>query len=422
MTIPRTILHLIPHSIIGSLETLLKVSSVPVTFHYDTVFNIGDFYLSTLTFRHALFENEPIIPCAFLLHSRRYQEDHHYFMQAIAKRISLLVKKRINLVTDREFNFDNIFPCGKHLFCWNHIIRDVQWYFKNSCNCTPEEVNYFINKIRELMSCETQNEFDKQWEDTQHDKRFKEKKKVLPYLSNNIIPAIKEHAAVWVLRAACVKNPTLGITNNVSESFNAVLHRLQQWKEVPLDVISVSLHMLTSYYHREIARSIHQCGSWQVKDDYDFMKREPSIMPFLSQVCKPSEIVDNVCTATPVHTVNTTTCISSDPAENNTHVGLANKAIQSSRVKAIGDGAWVVMETDNITPRAVRLFPKETCSCAATRTCVHVSACRMMVGLPLERSGKMNTSELNRRLCRAEQKQRSGKKRPRKNDFEGKYM
>ena len=76
LTIPRIILNLIPHSIIDSLDTLLKASSVPVTFHYDTVFNVGDFYLSSLTFRHSLFENEPIIPCAFLVHSRRLQKDH----------------------------------------------------------------------------------------------------------------------------------------------------------------------------------------------------------------------------------------------------------------------------------------------------------------------------------------------------------
>ena len=66
-----------------------------------------------------------------------------------------------------------------------------------------------------------------------------------------------------------------------------------------------------------------------------------------------------------------------------------------------------------MTPRAVRLFPKETCSCAATRTFVHYTACRMVVGLPLEISGKTNASELNCRLCRAVQKQPSGRKRPR---------
>lgn len=418
LTIPRIILHLIPHSIIDSLDTLLKASSVPVTFHYDTVFNVGDFYLSSLTFRHSLFQNEPIIPCAFLVHSRRLQEDHLTFFNAITKKVSQMVKKRVNVVTDREFKFENVFPCGKHLYCWNHIIKDLQWYLKGSCNCTPEDVNYFVNFLRTVMSCETEEEFDRQWGIAQRNDHFTQKKKVLSYFSNNLIPAVKEHAAVWVLRAAHVKNPSLGITNNVSESFNAVLHRLQQWKQVPLDVITVSLHMLSSFYHREIVRSMHQCGAWQLKDEYDYMEREPSMMPFLPKVCQPSEIVDNICSTTPVKAISTTpTCIATG---SNTHIGLANELLQSNRVKAVGGGAWVVTESDGTTHRAVRLFPKETCTCAATRTCVHITACRLLVGLPLEMSGKCNTSELNRRLCRAVQKQPSGKKRPRKNDFEGK--
>ena len=52
------------------------------------------------------------------------------------------------------------------------------------------------------------------------DDHFKQNKKVYSYLSNNLIPAIKDNAAVWVLRTAHMMNPSLGITNNVSESFN----------------------------------------------------------------------------------------------------------------------------------------------------------------------------------------------------------
>ena len=47
---PTVIVHLIPQPLLESLETLLKVSIGPVMLHYDTVFNMGDFYLSTLVF------------------------------------------------------------------------------------------------------------------------------------------------------------------------------------------------------------------------------------------------------------------------------------------------------------------------------------------------------------------------------------
>jgi len=49
-----------------------------------------------------------------------------------------------------------------------------------------------------------------------------------------------------------ISDPESGLTNNPSESMNAVRHRLQQWKQVPLDVIYVSLFHLSCYYQREI--------------------------------------------------------------------------------------------------------------------------------------------------------------------------
>lgn len=96
MSLPRIVVHLLPHTLLQLLETLLKVESLPVTLHYDTVFNVGDFYLSTLTYRHSIFESEPIVPCGYLLHTRRLQVDHQLFFEAITKEVSQLLTKGVN--------------------------------------------------------------------------------------------------------------------------------------------------------------------------------------------------------------------------------------------------------------------------------------------------------------------------------------
>ena len=227
---------------------------------------------------------------------------------------------------------------------------------------------------------------------------------------------------MWTLRTARIKNPFNGITNNTSESFNAVLHRLQKWKQVPLDVITVSLYYLSSYYHREITRSLHQCGRWELKDGFDFLKREPAIMPRLTPTWDPKDIVDKVSTSDSVTHLTQAMSDSSDSnntAKSTTHFGLANEAVMSNRVKAVGNGAWVELEVDGVTPRAVRLFPKETCSCASTITCFHITACRMMVELPPSLKCKINATELHRRKCHAVNKRPAGRKRPRKEDVDG---
>ena len=77
---PTILVHMVPQPLLDSLELLLRVSSDPVILHYDTVFNIGDYYLSTLLFRHTMFCNNPLIPIGFFLHSRRFHDDHEKFL------------------------------------------------------------------------------------------------------------------------------------------------------------------------------------------------------------------------------------------------------------------------------------------------------------------------------------------------------
>ena len=291
---PRILLHLMANPLLSALEQLLKLCTEPVILHYDTLFNVGDYYLSTLSFRHKLFVGDPIIPVAFLIHSRRYHSDHVEFFQSITNVIKTLLSKQVNIVTDREFKLHNIFPIVNHIFCWNHIENDLHWYLKNNCNSTPEDLNYFVNIWKDLVRNDMEVDFDREWEMLQNNNNFLSKPKVSDYFKNNLIPSFKAHSAIWILKAAGIPNPGNGITNNPSESMNAVLKRLKYWKQVPLDAITVSLYQLCMYYYREIERSIHQCGQWEVKNKFDHFRREPSFLPKLPPVLNPKEIVDKL--------------------------------------------------------------------------------------------------------------------------------
>ena len=210
------------------------------------------------------------------------------------------------------------------------------------------------------------------------------------------------------------------MTNNASESMNAVLRRLQQWKQVPLDVIVISLHHLSVYYRREVERSMHQCGQWVVKNQFDHLKREPSLMPYMDVAPDPKEIVEMVRKGE--HNVvneryDESMEVNTIPKKS---LSLANSdivmAIANNRVKLVDDGAWIVLESDRVSASAVKLFPKETCSCPTTRTCYHITACRLMVGLPPCSSGKTNLAEMQ---CndRKRRERPAGRKQPRRCDF-----
>ena len=60
----------------------------------------------------------------------------------------------------------------------------------------------------------------------------------------------------FVLEPLGIYHPFTGVTNNQSESFNAALKRLQDWREVPIDSVILTLYHLQSYFHNEIQRRI----------------------------------------------------------------------------------------------------------------------------------------------------------------------
>ena len=55
---------------------------------------------------------------------------------------------------------------------------------------------------------------------------FIKRPKITKYFEENHIPAFKAHGSIWVLKAAGIPSAEMGITNNLSESINAVLHTL----------------------------------------------------------------------------------------------------------------------------------------------------------------------------------------------------
>ena len=84
-------------------DRLMQIKSDDVTgLFYDTTFETGHYYISTLSFKHFLFEGEPIFPLSFLIHERRLEQCHEDNFRTVARQIPRLKNKSIPIVTDRE--------------------------------------------------------------------------------------------------------------------------------------------------------------------------------------------------------------------------------------------------------------------------------------------------------------------------------
>ena len=65
------------------MEKVLRLSHDTVCLHYDTVFNIGDFYF---TFRYMLFKKNTVMPFAFLYIPGNFMIIMSTFLNVFGKR------------------------------------------------------------------------------------------------------------------------------------------------------------------------------------------------------------------------------------------------------------------------------------------------------------------------------------------------
>ena len=80
----------------------LQTNEFQIILAYDITFQLGDFYVSPLLFRHIYFNGSPITPLAFLVHDRKIQVSHAKIFSKLTEKIPNLKKKKVPLIIDRE--------------------------------------------------------------------------------------------------------------------------------------------------------------------------------------------------------------------------------------------------------------------------------------------------------------------------------
>ena len=116
--------------LLDELDCVLLIESPSAQLlSYDTTFKLRDFYVSVLAFKHIMFKESPVIPACFLIHERKFQSTHEQLFSVCCKHVSSLQKTTKPIVTDEEQAFVSIlkkYLVNSHLWCWNHIFRDIR--------------------------------------------------------------------------------------------------------------------------------------------------------------------------------------------------------------------------------------------------------------------------------------------------------
>ena len=129
----------------------------PQLVSYDTTYNLSDFYVSQLLFRHTLFEGTPVIPVAFLIHEKRTQFAHEVFMDFIAKEIPEIAEAPF--VTDREENIITAItkrlPQVRQLRCWNHLQSGARHWLRKH-GTSSSECSVYVQDLKQLLMSPTE--------------------------------------------------------------------------------------------------------------------------------------------------------------------------------------------------------------------------------------------------------------------------
>ena len=205
--------------ILSEFERVLNLKSKCQLLSYDTTFQLGDFYVSPLVFRHSLFEENPCIPAMFLIHERKFTETHQEMWRECCKQVPSMKATKFPVVTDKEKSIINAItkevPAMKLLHCWNHIFRDVQlWCRKHGA--PKADVAFYSEELRNLFHCLNESDYKKMLKEKRKkwDALFEE------YYMKEVHPDVSESVGRWALEIYSVYNPYSGVTNNQSESMN----------------------------------------------------------------------------------------------------------------------------------------------------------------------------------------------------------
>ena len=219
-----------------------------------------------LSFRHTLFKEAPMIPAAFLLHERKFEEHHREMLNICCKLVRALRTATYQIVIDEERAIVNaiseVFPQAVQLRCWNHIFRDVTRWLR-SHGAQSHDISVYLNDLRTLFHLQEEANYASSLDELKQ----KWSAPFFDFYTKNILTDIHSIAR-WSIEEYEVYNPYSGVTNNQAEVLNFVLKQLQNWRESPPDCILLSLHYLQSFYMKEIVRGQHGLGNYHLHAKY----------------------------------------------------------------------------------------------------------------------------------------------------------
>ncbi|XP_029529842.2 uncharacterized protein LOC115137654 [Oncorhynchus nerka] len=364
-TRPATLLVVAAPEMVEEAKAVIKSKHQGAhIFHYDPTFDLSNVYVSPLVFRHVAFQEAPVLPLAFLIHTTRHMENHKQFFRTILSFLPQL--STAIFCTDREAAIEgaiqSVLPQARIVNCWNHISNNVKHKMGSE---GAEAVADYQQAIKELLATKSRSDYEctlarvcLHWSPD-----FK------AYFHQSLSDAM-DKSAQYVLNSLGIQSD--GITNNCSESFNAVLKALVGWKTVRVDKLVYLLYQLQTNALREVLQGYCNLGNFHLTPECheQFSRR----MPTTSFPYHMSE-EDMVSFAEGIQS-----CVAQE------EVVMAETGVEALARMIVAKGPSTksfLYQGFSDEQHVVTLLPTETCSCSASdraQRCVHRLAAVLAIG------------------------------------------
>ena len=415
---------------------------------YDTTYNMGDFYISPLLFKHTLFEQAPVMPVAFLIHEKRTQYAHEVLMRFIASEVpEIMGVPGVPLVTDGEENIikaiTNCLPQVAHLRCWNHLQSAARYWLKQR-GATTSECSIYTQDLKRLLMSPTQDEYEQLYREVSR----KWSHAFVQYYEEKVAPEVMSSAGRWILEPLGVYNGYSGVTTNQSEGFNTLIKNLVQRKKKTVDSLVLALYFLQCYYNNEIQRGLAGLGQYTLLSAFKGLAIHTEDME-LVHCFAPENIAEKLAAqrhSTPSNEDGD--CTSDNECKEDNERDLENGTVTQELPPSINEQvqpqqailnqqdmvpgsqiarARLILENNHCTyeaqhkafmvqgtthVHAVKLFPKPSCTCPAKGECYHIIAAKLYMGMTVGSKKRTITMTQLRRNVRPKCAKRKGRKGP----------
>ncbi|KAL4240107.1 hypothetical protein ACF0H5_000901 [Mactra antiquata] len=126
----------------------------PIKMFYDTTYKLGELFVSVLSYQHIIFEKNPIIPLAFMMHDKRDAKFHKRFFEILTDHVPNLEKTSFPIVCDREPGIkaaiSKTLPNLHVVHCWNHIKTDVKVWL-NKHKATQDDLQVYLSDVTTIL-------------------------------------------------------------------------------------------------------------------------------------------------------------------------------------------------------------------------------------------------------------------------------